>query len=255
MAKSERRRFEPEKKGGIPAKLVQWGIVAVVVAGVGYTLYTSLSRPATETPPVPVLGEARTDPFTLGRMLGDVALDSTARSRFPAGLEPRLKSPDTLYARSQWYEALEALQPLLRKATAPESAAVYAYMGYCYYEAASLDRALREFRRSLVADSAASGIAPWSAFSAGWMFQSRSLPDSCLEFYGQVVRLLQAPAEAGTIRLKVAALNNLGVAEEARKNPTAAAAALAQALALTDSLAFPADARTVRDNLGRVSGP
>jgi tetratricopeptide (TPR) repeat protein len=253
MAKNERRRFQPQKKGKIPAKLIQWGVVVIVVVGVVVVVTSSLSRPATETPPAPFLADAKSDPFTLGQMLGEVAFDSATRALFPRSLAPKLVGPDSLIAQRRWYDALEVLLGMFKRASQPESAAIYAYMGYCFDGADSPDRALRELRRCLAADSSPAGLAPWAAFSVGWMFQNRGYSDSCLQYYRRAERLLGPGAGATPDPRRAALLNNIGVALEAQKDTAGAAGAYRQALPLVDSLASTEDARTVRDNLARVS--
>ena len=240
----------PPKKFQIPGPVVQWGIIGIVVAVVIFLVAGSLTRTPAEPPPIPMLSSAQRDLVSLTRMLGDVELDSAVRRMFPAGLDARLVGPDTLFEQKKWLDAIGQLDKLVKKSAAEDLPALRAYSGVCFYQAASLDRAVQQFRKGLAkAESTGSPLKPWLAFSAAYLFQSRGYQDSAVAYYRLAQQSLGEPS--GTLRIRV--LNNVGVALEVLKDTAAAGTALRQALALTDSAADPKTARLVRDNLGRLS--
>jgi tetratricopeptide (TPR) repeat protein len=165
-------------------------------------------------------------------------------------LGARLAGPDSLFAQRRWYDALTALDKMLKRATRPESAAIHAYMAFCDYEADNLDRSLQYFRKSLAADSNPTGIAPRLAFAIGWMFQSRGYQDSAVAYYSRARRTL--PDSARLLRAEAA--NNAGAAYEVMKDTTAAGGAYLEAAALLDTIAYPKESRTVRENMARAAG-
>ena len=248
--KNIRQKRPEKKKFRIPNSVVQWIIVGVVAVVLIVLVVGALSRPPTEPAPVPLLSNARNDLISMTRMLGDVSLDSSTQAMFPKELGARLVGPDSLFAQRHWYEALTALSRVLRGADRPESAAIHAYMAFCDYEADNLDRSLQCFRKSLAADSSPSGIAPRLQFSIGWMFQSRGYQDSAIAYYSRVRRTLPDSARL----LKASAANNAGVAYEVLKDTAAAGEALRAAATLLDTIAYPKEARTVRENLARLTG-
>ena len=244
------RQKRPEKKFRIPSSVVQWGIVGVVAVVLVVLVVGALSRPPADPAPIPMLSSARTDLISVTRMLGDVALDNSTRALFPKELNARLTGPDSLFAQRRWYDALTALSKMLKDATRPESAAIRSYMAFCDYEADNLDRSLQHFRKSLAADSSPTGIAPRLAFSIGWMFQSRGYQDSAIAYYSRARRTLPDSVRL----LKASAANNAGVAYEVLKDTAAAGAALREAAALLDTIAYPKESKTVRENLDRLTG-
>jgi tetratricopeptide (TPR) repeat protein len=243
------RQKRPEKKFRIPSSVVQWGIVGVVAVVLVVLVVGALSRPPAEPAPIPMLSTAEPDLISVTRMLGDVTFDSSTRATFPGELGPRLVGPDSLFAQRKWYDALNALNRMLRGATRPESAAIKAFMAFCDYEADNLDRSLQAFRKSLAADSSPTGIAPRLQFSIGWMFQSRGYQDSAAAYYSRVRR--GAPDSARL--LKAEAANNAGVAYEVLKDTSAAGAAYREAAALLDTIEYPRETKTIRENLARLA--
>ena len=243
------RQQRPEKKFKIPSSVVQWGIVAVVAVVLIVLVVGALSRPPAEPAPIPILTNARKDLISVTRMLGDVMLDSSTRALLPIGMNARLAGPDSLFAERRWYDALTALNKVLKGATRPESAAVRAYMAFCDHEADNLDRALQHFRKSLAADSNPNGIAPRVAFDIGWMFQSRGYQDSAVVYYARARRILPDSSRL----LRAAAANNAGAAYEVLKDTAAAGVAYREADALLDTISFPKESKTVRDNLARLA--
>jgi tetratricopeptide (TPR) repeat protein len=137
---------------------------------------------------------------------------------------------------------------MLKGATRPESAAIRAYMAFCDYEAGNLDRSLQHFRKSLAADSSPTGIAPRLQFSIGWMFQSRGYQDSAIAYYTRARRTLPDSARL----LKSEAANNAGVAYEVLKDTSAAAGMYREAAALLDTISYPKEAKTIRENMARA---
>jgi tetratricopeptide (TPR) repeat protein len=178
-----------------------------------------------------------------------VALDSSTRALLPEGLDARLAGPDSLFAQRRWYDALTALDKMLKRATRPESAAIHAYMGFCDYEADNDDRSLQYFRKSLAADSNPTGIAPRLAFAIGWMFQSRGYQDSAVAYYARARRIL--PDSARLLRAEAA--NNAGAAYEVLKDTAAAGSAYREAAALLDTIVYQKESRTVRENTARLT--
>jgi len=243
------RQKRPDKKFRVPHSVMQWAIVGVVAVVLIVLVVGALSRPPTEPAPAPLLSNARNDLISMTRMLGDVALDSSTRSLFPSELDARLVGPDSLFAQRRWYDALAALSKTFKGATRPESAAIRAYMAFCDYEADNPDRSLQYFRKSLAADSSPSGIAPRLAFSIGWMFQSRGYQDSAIAYYSRARRALPDSA----LLLKAEAANNAGVAHEVLKDTSAAGGAFREAAALLDTITYPKESKTIRENLARLT--
>ena len=240
----------PAKKFRLPNAVVQWGIVAVVVVALVVLVLGALTRPPAEPAPVPLLSTAKPDLISITRMLGDVKLDSSTRALLPAELGARFAGPDSLYAQRRWYDALTALNKMLSRATRPESAAIRAYMAFCWYDADNLDRSLQSFRKSLTEDPNPTGIAPLLAFSIGWMFQSRGYQDSAVAYYSRTLRALPDSVRL----LKASAANNAGAAYEVLKDTAAAGDAYREAEALLDSAAYPKETKTIRENLARAAG-
>jgi tetratricopeptide (TPR) repeat protein len=240
----------PAKKFRLPNAVVQWGIVGVVAVVLVVLVVGALSRPPGEPAPIPMLSTAKPDLISITRMLGDVALDSGIRALFPTELGARFAGPDSLYAQRRWYDALTALNKMLNHATRPESAAIRAYMAFCWYDADNLDRSLQSFRKSLAEDPSPTGIAPRLAFAIGWMFQSRGYQDSAVAYYSRARRALP-----DSIRLlKASAANNAGAAYEVLKDTAAAGDAYREAVALLDSTAYPKETRKIRENMARAAG-
>jgi tetratricopeptide (TPR) repeat protein len=242
------RQKRPKEKFRVPPSVVQWVIVGVVVVVIVFLVVGALTRPPAEPAPIPMLSSAKPDLISVTRMLGDVRLDSSTRALFPAELSARLVGPDSLYAQRRWYDALGALNKLLARATRPESAAIRAYMAFCWYDADNLDRSLQSFQRSLAEDSNPTGIAPRLAFAVGWMFQSRGYQDSAVAYYARVRRALPDSVRL----LKASAANNAGAAYEVLKDAPSAAAAYNEAAALLDTIAFPKESKTIRENQSRL---
>ena len=242
------RQQRPAKKFRLPKAVVQWGIVGIVAAALIALVVQALSRPAAEPAPVPLLTDARTDLISVTRMLGDVTLDSSTRSSFPAEMNARFAGPDSLFAQRRWYDALTALSKEFKGATRPESAALHAYMALCQFEADNLDRALQSFRKSLAADSSAA-FASRIAFFVGWMFQSRGFQDSAVSYYARALRAL--PDSARLLRAQAA--NNAGAAYEVLKDTAASGSAYREAVALLDTIVYPKESRTVRENMARAA--
>ena len=244
------RQKRPDKKFRIPNSVMQWGIVGVVAVVLVLLVVGALTRPPAEPAPVPLLTTAKTDLISVTRMLGDVTLDSGVRALFPEELGARLAGPDSLFAQRRWYDALTALSKMLNRATLPESAAIRAYMAFCWYDADDLDHSLQSFRTSLALDSSPTGIAPRLAFAIGWMFQSRGYQDSAVAYYSRARRALP-----DSIRLlKASAANNAGAAYEVLKDTAAAGDAYREAVALLDSTEYPKETRKIRENMARAAG-
>jgi tetratricopeptide (TPR) repeat protein len=243
------RQKRPPKKFRIPNSVIQWGIIGVVGAVLVVLVVSALTRPS-EPAPLPLLSTARNDLISLTRMLGDVVPDSSTRALFPSSLSARLAGPDSLFAQRRWYDALAALNRMLKGVSRPESAALYAYMGFCDYEAGNMDRALGSFRKSLVKDSSPNGLAPRIQFSIGWLFQSRGYQDSAIAHYARARSILADSAYL----LSAEAANNAGVAYEVLKDSTSAKAAFNEAAAMLDTIAYSREAKAVRENLARLTG-
>jgi tetratricopeptide (TPR) repeat protein len=243
------RQQRPKKKFRIPASVMQWVIVGVVAVVLVVLVVGALSRPPTEPAPIPLLSTAKPDLISVTRMLGDVTLDSRTHALFPSELSARLVGPDSLFVQRRWYDALNALNKMLKDATRPESAAIRAYMAFCDYEADNLDRSLQHFRKSLAADSSPSGMAHRLQFSVGWMFQSRGYQDSAIAYYWRVRRALPDSARL----LRASAANNAGAAYEVLKDTAAAGVAFREAAALLDTIAYRKESNTIRGNLARLT--
>jgi tetratricopeptide (TPR) repeat protein len=243
------RHKRPNRKFKIPSSVIQWGIVGVVAVVLVVLVVGALSRPPAEPAPIPMLSTAKPDLISVTRMLGDVALDSSTRSLLPGEMNARFAGPDSLFAERRWYDALTALSKMLKGSTRPESAAIRAYMAFCDYEADNLDRSLQHFRKSLAADSNPTGIAPRTAFSIGWMFQSRGYQDSAVVYYSRARRILPDSSRL----LRASAANNAGAAYEVLKDTSAAGGAYREAVALLDTIGYPRELKTIRENLSRLT--
>jgi len=244
------RQKRPKRKFRVPAGVTQWLIVGIVVAILVVLVVGALSRPPAEPAPIPMLVSAKTDLISVTRMLGDVSLDSSTRALFPGELDARLAGPDSLFAQRRWYDALAALGTMLKHATRPESAAIRAYMGFCDYEAENLDRSVQHFRKSLSADSSPAGIAPRIQFSIGWLFQNRGYQDSAIAYYSRALRAIPDSVQL----LRAQAANNAGVAYEVLKDTSAAAGMYHEATAELDTIVYPRELMTIRENLARLTG-
>jgi tetratricopeptide (TPR) repeat protein len=244
------RQKRPDKKFRIPSSVMQWGIVGVVAVVLVVLVVGALSRPPAEPAPIPILSTAKIDLISVTRMLGDVTLDSGTRALFPGELGVKLAGPDSLFAQRRWYDALTALNRMLSGATRPESAAIRAYMAFCDYEADNLDRSLQHFRKSLAADPNPNGLAPRLAFAMGWMFQSRGYQDSAVAYY---TRALQALPDSARL-LKASAANNAGAAYEVLKDTAEAGGAYREAATLLNTITYPKESKTIRENLARLAG-
>ncbi len=251
MAKIKKiRQQRPPKKFKIPSGVMQWVIVGVVAVVLVVLVVGALSRPPVEPAPIPMLSSAKTDLISVTRMLGDVKLDSSTRALLPGEMNARLAGPDSLFAQRRWYDALTALSKMLKGVTRPESAAIRTYMAFCDYEADNLDRSLQHFRKSLAADSSPTGIVPRITFYIGWMFQSRGYQDSAVAYYARARRILPDSSRL----LKASAANNAGAAYEVLNDAAAAGEAYREALALLDSVDYPKESKTIRENLARLTG-
>lgn len=243
-----KQKRTPARKNRVRNQVLQWGIVGIVAAVILFLAISALVRPAAEPAPAPFLSSSQEDVIGLTRMLGDVGMDSSIRARFPAELEPKLKGADTLFEQRRWYDALNALQKLLGKATPAESVAINAYMAVGFTRAASEDRAVVSFRKVLAKDPTPAGFGPWAAFNIGFLFQSRGYPDSAAAYYARARDMLSA----STGFLRAASLNNLGAALENLKDANGAMSAYAEATAYVDTLTGQKDLKTIRENLARV---
>jgi tetratricopeptide (TPR) repeat protein len=243
------RQKRPAKKFRIPNSVIQWGIIGVVGVVLVVLVVGALTRPS-EPAPLPLLSTAQNDLISLTRMIGDVVPDTSIRALFPGDLDARLAGPDSLFGQRRWYDALTALNRALRGVSRADSAAIYAYMGFCDYEAGNMDRALLAFRQSLARDSGPDGLAPRIRFSIGWLFQSRGYQDSAIAYYSRARRILPD----STRLLEAEAANNAGVAYEVLKDTSAATAAYDAAAALLDTVAYPGEAKAIRENLARLTG-
>jgi tetratricopeptide (TPR) repeat protein len=242
------RQKRPPKKFRIPNGVIQWGIIGVVGIVLVVLVVGALTRPS-EPKPIPLLSTAKNDLISLTRMLGDVKLDSGTRAMFPSRLGARLAGPDSLFAQRRWYDALEALSRALKGASRSDSALLYAYMGFCDYEAGNMDRALLSFRKSLARDSSPNGLAPRLQFSVGWLFQSRGYQDSAIAYYSRARRTLPDSARV----LRAAAANNSGAAYEVSGDTSLAMAAYRDAAALLDTVAYSRESKTIRENQSRLT--
>ena len=243
------RQKRPGKKFRIPSSVMQWGIVGVVAVVLVALVVGALSRPPAEPAPIPMLSTTKTDLISVTRMLGEVTLDSSTHAWLQEKLDVRLVGPDSLFAQRRWYDALTALSRMLGGATRPESAAIKAYMGFCYYDADNLDRSLQALRKSLTADSDPTGITSRLQFSIGWMLQSRGYQDSAIAYYSRALRGLPDSARL----LKAEAANNAGVAYEVLKDTSAAGTAYREAAALLDTIEYPKESKTIRESLARLA--
>jgi Tfp pilus assembly protein PilF len=104
-----------------------------------------------------------------------------------------------------------------------------------------------EFRRALAGRPG--GLEPWLLFALGYLFQSRGFHDSAFVYYRRSDSALAGAPGA----LRIAVLNNLGVAAAEQADTLSAVAAFSSALALFDTTGDTRDARTLRDNIRRVS--
>jgi tetratricopeptide (TPR) repeat protein len=234
----------------LPSGVVQWGIVAVVLVVVVVVVSGSLVRAPAEQPPIPMLSQAERDLVSLTRMLGDVRMDSALRSLFPAELQARLAGPDTMFQQGKWFDAAGQIDRLLKKANPDEVPALRAYLGVCFNEAASPDRALQQFRKGLAsAESTGSRLAPWLAFSVAYLFQGRGFQDSAVAYYARARQSLGDTPDP----LRLSVLNNAGVAYQVIKDTAAARVAFDEALTLVGPTTDTRSAALVRENLGRLA--
>ncbi len=245
MSKTKLRQKPEKKKPGlrIPTKYTTWLVVGVVGAALGYLIISSLSRPPAP-PGSALLGAVSQDLVSITRMLGDVAPDSSFHAVLPDWAESEFGAVDSLLEQRRFDEAQAKLSRMARRPAPGRAGLLHAYIGLTLHEADHKDRALDQFRAA--ADSADRPLAAWSAFAAGYLFQSHGYQDSAITWYD---RALLADSLSP---LRKAALNNAGVAWETLKEYEKAREFLAAAAALLDSADSSRSARTLRENLQRV---
>lgn len=245
------RKQRPQKKGfRIPSSIVQWGIVGIVGGVMAFFLIRSLASKPFDTPPTPFLSSQQQDLTALTRTIGDIQTDSTLRAAFPADLQAKLVTVDTMVAQRRLNDAINLLYGGLRSAKPATYVALRAYIGLCYHTAKSSDMALMHWRKGLAAaDTANPALVPWLAFATGYLFQTHGVPDSALAYYARVPAGSNVPAGLGP----AAVLNNSGFAREVLADTGAAITLYTQALAAIDTLVNAKPASTIRDNLSRLN--
>jgi tetratricopeptide (TPR) repeat protein len=245
------RKQRPQKKGfRIPSSVVQWGIVGIVGGVMAFFLVRSLATKPFDTPPTPFLSNQQQDLTALTHTVGDIEVDSTLRAAFPADMQAKIVSADTMVAQRRLNDAINLLYGGLRSAKPATLAALRAYIGFCYYTAKSSDMALMHWRKGLaVADSANPALVPWLAFAAAYLFQTHGVPDSALAYYERVPAGSIVPVGLGA----AAVLNNSGFAREALADTAGAIALYEQALAAIDTVANASPVSTIRENLIRLN--
>ncbi|MEO0081914.1 MAG: hypothetical protein ABIL25_06440 [candidate division WOR-3 bacterium] len=97
-------------------------------------------------------------------------------------------------------------------------------------------------------DSTGRGLRARAAFAIAYLFQSRGFPDSA-EYYYFAARALLPDSSP----LLAAVLNNIGVIRETRGDTTGARKHYAAAAVFCDTVANTPSARTLRDNLRRLT--
>lgn len=248
MTKHRKREQPGRRRRQLPGTWL-WVVIGVAVLAALYFLARTLSRTTAEVPPVPALASANQDLVSLTRMLGDIEPDTAGLDALPEPARARLRVVDSLVADRNWPEAIASLRRLLRSASPEAAAALGCYLGFCYHQTASPDRALAEFRRVLAkGDSCPPLSLGLAAFSCGYLFQARGFADSAVAYYELARRL---PADS--VRLG-ALLNNLGVACEKLGDAAQARAWYEAATAYIDTTGDSRGARILKENLGRV-GP
>lgn len=247
MARRKRRK---SAGGGFQIRGVYlWIVGGVVVLGLLFVLTRNLATPTDDAPLFPVLANARTELGTLTRMLGEVRLSPEATATLST--VDGIADVDSLLRERNWPEAAERLRRISRSSAADRLPAVRYYLGYCYSQSASPDRALREFR-SVTGNTAAAGsvLRCDAAFSAGYLFQSRGFADSALILYTAAHRLTPDTAQDE----RVAWLNNNRALALEMTGDTAAARACYLAAAVTiDTSADTRESRVLRDNLRQLA--
>jgi tetratricopeptide (TPR) repeat protein len=246
VAKHRKREKPGWRKRQIPG-IWMWVVIGVVVLASLYFLARTLSHVTTEPPPVPVLATAKEDLVSLTRMLGDIEQDTTGLGLLPEQVRTQLRVVDSLAVERNWQETVNNLRRLLKSAAPDKAAALHAYLGFCYYQAASPDRSLYEYRKALLA-SDSTALAGRTAFDIGYLFQSRGLADSAEQYYAAARAVLPDSSP-----LRAAVLNNLGVLSEKTRDTARAREYYVAAAELTDTALDTRPARTLRDNLRRVT--
>lgn len=244
------RKERPKKKFRLSWDVIQWVVVGIVAAFMGFFLIRALVSRPTDTPPIPFVTQQQPDLIALTRTLGEINLDSTTRSMFPAELASRLPTIDSLVAERRFNEAVEGLQRHLRRATPAETAAIRAYLGYCYLQTTAYDLALMHWRKArVIAVQALPGLVPWLDFAIGFLFGSRSLPDSALASYRRIPPGAVVPVGYG----RPGVLNNTGVALELLGDSTAAARLYLEARTALGPEHLPRAAEVIAENISRLA--
>jgi len=219
-----------------------------------------LARTLSTTPPsaviLPILASNSQDLEALTRMVGDIELDSSPTENLPEELAGRLASVDSLIALGEWHPALDRLRRLRRPPEGSAKAVIEEYAGFCHYRSVRPDHALHSFREAMAADSGRDRERQFRlAFAAGYLFQSRGFADSALALYSTARYYAPAPPEEpdSAPGILAALLNNFGLARETTGDTAAALELYRSAAAMVDTSVDDPGARTVRDNLRRLS--
>lgn len=230
----------------ISTKLTTWLAVAVVGGAVLWLLGSSLLRPPTDSTPVPLLVTADRDIAAITRMLGDITIDNSFPVAKTESLDPRLIAVESLIRERRLEQVRQSLNSLRRRCPTGMTGRLHAVSGLAWYESGQPDRALAELRRA--ADSSTGHLATWSAFAVAWLFQSRGFADSALVWYQRTLTTADS-----TSFIAAAAHNNIAVVLEKRRELVEAAKHFAAAATVIDTADTTTYARTLRDNLRRLS--
>lgn len=222
---------------------------AVGIAALAW-LALILSRATPEVPPAPVLVSAKTDLKLLTRMLGDVTLDTGATAAIPEKLGPEFARVKTATAQRDWQQAAGLLKKLLPRLSGQAVMLAHDWRGFCFYQAASPDLALAEFRQALSAETDA-GLAARAGFNIGYLFQSRGFSDSAADYYAAAQPLVARAAP----ELLPELLNNLGLARERLADSSRALDSYLAAAQFIDTAADDPSSRVLRDNVRRLKRP
>lgn len=228
--------------------IAMWVVIGIMVVAVLFLLARTLSRTTGEPAPTPILATANQDLISLTRMLGDIEIDTIGLDLVSGDFHAKLEAVDSLIAERNWQDATTNLRKLLKGAPPEDAAWLRAYLGFCFFRAASPDWSLNEYRKALRVSETGSGLYGRSAFNIGYLFQSRGFADSAEAYYSAARTVMQ-----DSTPLKAAVLNNLGLLRETANDTARARELYAAAAGLVDTSGDTRAARTLRDNLRRVT--
>lgn len=232
-----------------------WGLVGVVLLFILFFLTKILSQPPNPQERPEKLNLSKVDLIAYSRMLGEIGVDSSVRAILPADFVRELRSIETMVANRELRDAIARLSKMKRNKSPLERAVIQSYIGICYNELAQPNEALAALQEGLkvVDTTTANGrrVLGWLAFSAGYLWQNYSLPESAVKYYRLSLKavsplLTTPPAYTGAL------FNNLGVAAEMSGDTLEARKAFLTASGYIDTTGAYRAGQRLKENIRRL---